>query len=418
MSGTTDFVGVRVFSDLSSTVAKIDTRDSTVIGITLPAPAADAGRYPLNTKVRISTDDVEAIADLGAGLLQDTVSQIVSEGIVTNLSIVRVQHSVLSDANAKLEAELNAIVGSAGAKTGVWAHCENMAGDDSYPGILIAPGYTSQRISSAANPVMTAMDGVCTRLIDCLAMGDTPTTNVAAALQWADDFAASMNVVGMYPNALVNLGSGTVTRPLSPHLAAATVRRDAQAGNPFKAAWNRPLTGILGPSAPVTYRDGDASSEANELNQGGVGTVIEGKLLWAPFTTAQDPTTKGWRSIKRIRTRRAIEKAMLRPLRKYLSEDVTPHMVTLIFRSLDQYLGDLVALGALIDYEVIWSPSLNPATLLEAGGMRVKARFAETPDLTDLQIYTEPQPEAFDVLAAAIASAINSLGRPNLRVAV
>ena len=42
MSGTTDFVGVRRFSNLRSTVAKIDTRDSTAIGLCLPAPTAYA----------------------------------------------------------------------------------------------------------------------------------------------------------------------------------------------------------------------------------------------------------------------------------------------------------------------------------------------------------------------------------------
>ena len=416
MSGTTPFVGVRVFSDLTSTVAAIDTRDSTVIGLALPPPAADNAAFPIGELTRIPTDDPEIVTKLGAGLARDTISQIVSEGIATDVLFYRGQHSSKSDPAEKLEEEINSLVGSAGAKTGVWAFADAAAQFGIYPGLLIAPGYTSQRLDNAANPVMTAMDGVSPRLIDCMAIGDTPTASRDAAAERAAAFPASLNVIGMYPNALVNLGAGNVTRPLSPHLAAATVRRDKEVGNPFKAAWNRPLKGILGPSQPVGYSDGDASSDANFLNQAGVGTVIEGKLLWAPFTTATDPTTKGWRSIKRIRTRRATEKAMLRPLRKYLSEDITPHTVTLIFRSLDQYLGDLVALGALIDYEVLWSKSLNPASLLEAGAMRVKCRFAETPDLNDLQIYTEPQPEAFDVLAAAIASAINSLGRPNLRV--
>lgn len=194
------------------------------------------------------------------------------------------------------------------------------------------------------------------------------------------------------------------------------VRRDKETGGPYKAFWNRPLTGILGPSVPVGYTDGDTSSDANWLNQRGIGTVIEGKLLWAPFTTATDPTVNGWRSIKRIRTRRAIEKAMLRPLRQYMSEDIHPDVVSLIFRAADQFLMDLVTAKALIDYELIWSKAMNPATLLEAGALRVKTRFAETPDLVDLQIYTEPQPEAFDVLEAAIASSLNQLGLQNVRV--
>ncbi|CDN48608.1 phage tail sheath protein [Neorhizobium galegae] len=120
MAGTTDFVGVRVFSDLRSTVAKIDTRDSTVIGMVLPAPLADNTAFPLNEPVRLSTEDTDQLAKLGAGLALDTVSQIKSEGIVADLAFVRVAHSAASVPADKLAGEINNIVGSAGAKTGVY----------------------------------------------------------------------------------------------------------------------------------------------------------------------------------------------------------------------------------------------------------------------------------------------------------
>ncbi|MCO5083091.1 MAG: hypothetical protein M9955_15725 [Rhizobiaceae bacterium] len=604
---TTDFVGVRVFSNLSGTLARIDTRDSTVIGLTGPMPLADAGIFPLNTRVRFATDDAAKVLAMGACLLQDAIKQIGSEGIVTTVQVVRTQHSSLVDANAKLAAEMSAIVGSAALHTGVWAHANGDPAEGAYPGLLLAPGNTTLRpttgvagitladggedyteapsveivggggagasaicsineagqveaiaisnpgigyqnaaakatgeitfvsnpvadttvtiagtavtfkgsgaagnqvnigvdlaatltalavmlngsadanlvtvdyvatptrlqltaatagaagnaiafsttvagatvsgpalaggydapsvvfsggggsgavatltLGTVRNPVMVAMDAVCTRLIDCKAIGDTPTTSVAAAREWAADFATSYNVIAMYPAAIVNLGAGNVTRPLSPHVAAATVRRDKEAGNPYKAAWNRPLQGILGTSKPVGYTDGDISSEANVLVQGGVGTVIEGNLLWAPFTTATDPTTIGYRSIKVIRTRHAADKAMLRPMRKYMSSDMTPHEATQVFLSGDAFYSDLKALGAIIEYEWLWSPTMNPGALLQAGAMRVKVRYAETPDLVDLQIYSETMPEAYDALAAAIATAINALGRPNIRVA-
>ncbi len=158
------------------------------------------------------------------------------------------------------------------------------------------------------------------------------------------------------------------------------------------------------------------NSEANQLAQAGVGTIIEGNLLWAPFTTATDPTVKSWRSIKKIRTRQAASKAMLRPVRQYLSEDIEGHTVSLIYRAADQFLGDLKTLKAIIDYELVWSKALNPATLLEAGGLRTKMRWAETPDLVDLQLYDEPMPEAFDLLQAAIAQALSQIGSANIRI--
>ncbi|APO76117.1 phage tail sheath protein [Rhizobium etli 8C-3] len=416
MAGTTDFVGVRVFSDLRSTVAKIDTRDSTVLGMVLPAPLADNTAFPVGELVRLSTDDPVQVAKLGAGIALDTVNQIASEGIVTDIAFTRVAHSAEADPAAKLEAEINNIVGSAGAKTGIWTMLEAKAHLGLEPGAIIAPGYTSQRIGGAANAVATAMSTVAGKIIDCMAIVDTPVTDREAAAAYAEDFATALNVIACYPQVIVNLGAGNVTRSMSPHVAAAMIRRDKETGGPHKAFWNRPLQGILGPSIPVGYIDGEITSDANFLNQVGIGTIIEGKLLWAPFTTASDPTVQKWRSIKRIRTRRAVEKAVLRPLRQYLSEDITPHMVSLIYRSLDQFLGDLQTLGAIIDYELLWSASMNPATILEAGALRVKMRFAETPDLVDLQIYSEPQPEAFDVLQAAIAASLSQLGLNNVRV--
>jgi len=415
MSGTTDFVGVRRFSNLRSTVAKIDTRNSTVVGMAAPAPLADNAKFPINEPVRLSLDDATQFTALGAGQVQDTVSQMLSEGIVTDIAFVRTPHSILTDAQAKLEAEINGIVGSAGAKTGLYALLDAKSELGLEPGCIISPGYMSQRIGNAANAVVTAARTVADRIIDCVVIADTPS-GISSAEAWAADFATALNIIGIHPAGMVNLGSGNVVRPLSPHVAAAMIRRDKEVGNPYKAFWNRPLQGVLAPSVPVGYIDGDISSEANQLAQAGVGTIIEGNLLWAPFTTATDPTVKSWRSIKKIRTRLTVEKAMLRPMRQYLSEDIEGHTVSLIYRAADQFLSDLKTLKAIIDYELIWSKSLNSAGILEAGALRAKMRWAETPDLVDLQLYDEPMPEAFDVLQTALAQALAQIGSSNIRI--
>lgn len=416
MSGTTDFVGVRRFSNLRSTVARIDTRNSTVIGMALPAPLADNTAFPIDEPTVLSLDNPEQLELLGASMARDAVDQMLSEGIVGDVAFVRTPHSTLTDPAQKLEAEVNGIVGSAGAKTGVWALLDAKSHIKLEPGCIIAPGYMSHRLDGAANPIVAASRTVADRIIDCMVIADTPSSSIANSIEWAEDFATALNVIGMYPGGVVNLGAGNVTRPLSAHVAAAMVRRDKETGGPYKAFWNRALQGVLAPSVPVGYTDGDVNSEANQLAQAGVGSIIEGNLLWAPFTTATDPTVKSWRSIKKIRTRLAASKAMLRPMRQYAAEDMTPHVVSLIYRAADQFLSDLVTLGALISYELIWSKAQNPATLLEAGGLRVKMRWAETPDLVDLQLYDEPMPEAFDLLEAAIASSLSQLGLSNIRV--
>lgn len=414
MSVSSPNVGVRVFSDLSDTVASIDTRDSTVIGMALPAPNATVpgqAKFPLNEPVMVSTDDPATIAMLGAGVAADTISQIASEGITTEIAFVRVQH------HATLETQMGHIVGSAGAKTGVWALLEAKEHIGIEPGLIIAPGFTSQRLGDDANPAATAIDAICDRIIDCMGVVDTPETSREAAAEYASDFAVSLNMIAMYPAARVYLNGATVTKPLSPHVAAAIVRNDRANGNPFRAFWNKPLKGILAPSQRVTYYDGRPDHDANFLNFAGVGTVIEKKLLWAMFSTATDPTVKAYRSIKRIRTRRSIEKAIPRALRQYNAMDLGPHLVTLIGTALSEAIAERVAIGALIDGEIVWKRGLNQNTSLRDGELRLTFRAEETPELIDLQLDSNAMPEAFDTLASNIAAAIAASGIPNFRVA-
>ena len=388
MTATTDFVGVRVFSDLSDQVVSIDTRDSTVIGIVGPLPGIDPSNetaIPYDEPFRISTDDPATVAMLGPGLIQDAVNQTLQEGIVTDMVFSRSR----IPSSGTLDAQLAAIAGDPSAKTGVWTLLHGIDDLKLEPGSIIVPGYTSQRLGGLKNPVAAAMDSVCSVIIDCMGIVQTPATSREDAAAYAQDFEHSLNMIAMYPQATFELG-GEVVRDITPSVAAAMVRSDKANGNPYKAFWNKPLLGVLGPSQRVSYRDGDTTSDANYLNQNGVGTVIEGNLLWSPFNTATDPTIVGYRSIKRIRTRRAIEKALLRPLRAYLAEDLGPHLVTRIGQSIDQACAERKAVGALIGWQILWPRSLNPNDLLRKGGLRLQLRFEETPDLTDLGIYSNP----------------------------
>ena len=308
MSPTTPNVGVRVFSDVSPTIATINAAESH-IGLCLPCPNDDAS-IEKHKPMAISTDDPTTIALLGDGVAKDTFTQIAAAGITTTILFARAEDAPV------VETQIGHIAGDAALKTGIWALEDALSETKLEPALLLAPGYTSQRLGAAANPVATAMDALSDKIIDCMGITDTPETNREDAATYAADFATSYNMIACYPQARVWLNGADATAPLSTHVAAAIVRRDAEVGNRYKAAWNRPLTGIRGVSQTVTYQDGRTDHDANYLNQNGVVTVIENKLLWGPYTTATDPTTVGYRSIKRIRTRRDIEKAFLRALRK------------------------------------------------------------------------------------------------------
>lgn len=409
MSATVPNVGTRVFSDLTPTVASIDARQ-TYLGICLPAPLAD-NSIEMHKPIAISTDDSEKIALIGEGVAKDAITQIASEGITTDILFSRCEHSAVEDT------QLGHIAGDAALKTGAWALLEAKSETGLEPGLLDFPEFSHQRPGAAANPVLVAADAICDKIIDCMVLGNAAGTAREDAATAASDFATSLNVMMAWPRVKVWKNGAAATAPMSTSWAAQILKRDAEVGNPYKAAWNRPLKGIRGVEHMVSHRDGDPTSDSNYLAQAGVGSVIENKLLWAPFSTATDPTVRDYRSIKRIRTRRSIEKAFLRALRKYNAQDLGPHLATLLFETVSTACSERQAINAIIGYEVIWDRKLNPNTLLRDGGLRVKLRFEETPELVDLGIYTEPQPEAFDILAENISAALQALGDPNIRIA-
>jgi phage tail sheath protein FI len=410
MSGTTPNVGVRVFSDLSDTRSAIAVRDGAA-AFCLPVPGA-SNDMTKDEPFIVDLYDPESLDAFPEGTLaRDTLNQYINGGVISKVLFVR------ADENADPEEQIGLIAGDPAARTGVQGFRDALSHVGFEPSFIASPSYGALRAGGVANAAAKAIDSVCDDIIDCMGVFDTPETSREAAIEAAADHSGSYNMIAGYPQVIVNVGGSNVSRPVSTHIIAEHLKRDSEVGNPFKSAWNRTMKGVLGTSQVVSYQDGKTTHDANVLNQGGVVTVIEGNRLWGPFTTATDPTTIGYRSIKRIRTRRAVEKAVLKAGRKYLAEDLGPHAATMIYRDTADFLEDLVGLGALIAYELVWDRSINNGSVLEAGGLRVKQRFAETPDLVDLQIYSEPQPEAFDLLGGRIGAALNRLGNPNIRVA-
>ncbi len=357
-------------SSLTDTLASIDVRDSSVIGMCLPANAADPSVFPADTPVAISTDDATLATKMGPGTAYDAIRQIASEGIVAKVIFTRCG-AIQAQAYTATEAAA-LVAGDPVAKTGVHALLNAKALTGYEPGIVIAPGLTAQTVGAA-------IDAVVTRIGDAVGVIDAPSTTAAAAIAHAALFATSTNIIDCSVGAKVSLDGSVVTRALSPHVAAMIVKRDQEAGSPFKASWNRGFKGVLGPSRPIEFRLSDPACEANTLVQAGLVTVIEGKVFWGPYTTATDPTVRAWRSIKRIRTRRAIERALQTPLRLYLAEDVTPHAVTLLYDSIDNFMDGLRGQSAIIDHEIVWDRTLNPNTLLRDGGLRVVTRWRRPP---------------------------------------
>lgn len=419
MPATTPHVGVRTFLNTVEKQPFIIADMSTIGGAFTPgATGIDRTKFPINVPVHFTTDDAEMVAAAGTGTLKDTIDACAAEGIVASIVAVVPDVTAADD----IDAAMAKIVGSNSNLTGLGALLAAQAETGAEPDIIIAPGYTSQRLGSAANPAATAIDGICNRIITAVGVGDTPSTDKTAAVEWAADFAETMNLIACGQGVRVMGSSGTpVIRPASASIAALIAKTDKQKGGPYYNPGNKPFTGILGPSRSVQYRIEDPDCEANFMIQKGVNSIVQleknrtsrstnspqGKTFWGFFNTSTDPL---WRAINVVRTRKAVREVIPRTLVKYLGQNLGVHLGVTLLQSLEDFIGELRALPepAILGGEVRWDRSLNSNATMRAGGFVVNLDFEEAPPLTDLQIYTGRYEAAFNILANEIEAAMRS----------
>lgn len=422
MPATTPHVGVRTFLDRADTAPFIIADMSSIGGVFEPAADMDRTYFPPDAPVAFTTDDRAAIAAAGTtGTLRQTLDAITAEGIVGTL-VASVPPAFAN--GATIDQKMAAMVGSPSNRTGIYALLEAENETGVAPDILIGPGYTSQRLGSAANPLATAIDAICERIITAIGVCDTPSSTKEAAVEWAADFEETLNLVAVGQAVRVSEGGLPVVRPASPSIAALIAKTDKALGGPYYNPGNQGLTGILGPSRSVGFRISDPDCEANYLIQRGVNSLVQmpanrtsraangpqGKTFWGFFNTSTDPN---WRAINVVRTRKAVREVIPRALVKFVGKNLGPHVSVLLLQSLEDFSSELKSLpepAILPSSSIRWDPALNDPATLRTGGFVVNLNFQEAPPITDIQVYTGTYPQAFKVLAAEIQQAMSQLG--------
>jgi phage tail sheath protein FI len=419
MPANTPNVGVRALFDPTDTASVMIANMSTIGGVFTPATDIDRTYFPADTPVSFRTSDATALAAVGtSGTLAQTVNQIIEAGIDATITAV-VPNILATDTATQQMAKM---VGVPASWTGAWALTKAQQETGVRPGILIAPGFTTQRPGNMPNPVMTAFDAICDKLGIAVAIGDAPSANMAAALLWAADFSTSMNVIANAQGAAYSVGGLPVNFDSAAAIAALMIKTDMDYGAPYYNPGNQALTGILGPSRSVEFNPADPSCEANTLLQGGCNCIVNlatnrvqsggpsGKTFWGFLNTYTDPN---WRMINVIRTRKAIIDALPRALLKYIGQNLGPALVTVIVQSIQAFLSELAALpvpAVLPGSQVYYDPTLNDAAGLRVGGLVIDAKWAETPALLDLQLYTASNPASFTILSSQIQAALTQAG--------
>jgi phage tail sheath protein FI len=415
MPATTPNVGVRTFLDRTDKVPFLIADMSTIGGVFTPGTGIDRSKFPVDTPVHFTTSDTEMIEAAGTGTLKQTIEACNYSGIVA--SIVACVPDILVGDTA--DQKMTKMVGDSVAKTGAWAMMQAQAETGVVPDLLIAPDFAHLRPGDAANPIISAFDAMCERLITPIAIADTPSADKTVASEWSADWADTLNVVCCGQGVRVSEAGLPVTRASAPYIAALMAKTDKQMGGPYYNPGNQPL-GILGPSRAVECNYTDPDSEHNWLLQRGVNTIVQleknrtsrsvnspqGKMFWGFFNTSNDPL---WRLINVVRTRKAIREVIPRTLVRYLGQNIGTNLIVVLRQAVMDFLGELAALpepAILPGYDVVWDRDQNSNAVMRVGGLVFNAYWEESPALVDLQLYTGRREQSFDILAEEIQAAM------------
>lgn len=130
----------------------IDTTDTSTIGLIYTAPDADPAKFPLDTPTLFLADRYQA-ADLGStGTGRDAI-----DGIYDHIGVPIVGIRVA--ASLTIEQQLADIVGDYATRTGVHALYKARNSVFKTPKILIAPGFTSQRVTGGITQIVIGVGG-------------------------------------------------------------------------------------------------------------------------------------------------------------------------------------------------------------------------------------------------------------------
>jgi len=357
--------------DVDDGVRTISVASASVIGIVGTAPKADPTVYPLNTPV-ICTGSADKLAALvsgdstaGDGTLPDALDSIFDQSRAV-VVVVRVE-------SATDEAQTMAnVVGGVSATTGQFTGTHVLLGAESVvgvkPRILIAPGFTHQTGGTAqaptANPVVAELKGIADKL-RAIIVQDGPSKTDAAAIQAAKD-AGSKRVYLVDPRSLKMNDTGAIVPAFSSAVVAGAIAWKDNSVGWWASPSNTELMGIVGTERPIPFALGDATSNANLLNQGNVTTIIRqgGFRLWGNRTLSIDPK---WQFLCVVRTNDIIADSIQAAHLWAVDRGITKTYIEDVTDGVNAFLRDLKTKGAILDGKCWADPDLNTAANIAQG---------------------------------------------------
>ena len=258
-----------------------------------------------------------------------------------------------------------------GTRTGMQALLDGKSRFNAQPRLLVTPKH------SATQAVGTALVALADKLRG-IAIIDGPNTTDEAALAYAENFGAKRAyLVDPGVQFWDTTADATVNAAASAWVAGLFAWTDNEYGF-WASPSNKEFVGITGTTRSVEFLDGDESCRANLLNNANITTIIrdDGYRLWGNRTLSSDPK---WAFVTRVRTMDIVMDAILYGHKWAVDRSITATYVKDVTEGLENFMRDLKAQGAIINFEVYADPELNTASQLEQGKVYWNIRFTDVP---------------------------------------
>lgn len=324
--------------------------------------------FPLNTPVLVAGSQKQAALLGVGGTLPDAMDSIFDQAGAV-VVVVRVAAGV--DDTATTANIIGGVDSGTGNYNGVHAFRGAETAVGVAPRILIAPGWTHQR-TTTANAVVAELVGIAQRL-RAVIIADGPSTNDADAITYAGDF-GSERIYVVDPMVLkLDANGESAIAYTSAHVAGIIAKTDSEQGF-WVSPSNQNINGIVGLDRPIDFTLGDASARANLLNEAKIATVIRqnGFRLWGNRTLSSD-TKLAFLSV--VRTRDLIDDSLLRAHLWAVDRNITKTYVADVIESVNAYLRYLTQIGAILGGECWADADLNTPDQIAQGKVYFDFKF-------------------------------------------
>lgn len=380
--------------EIDDGIRSIATVKSSIIGIVGTAPDADTDVFPIDTPVLVTGPRMAA--GLGsAGTLKDAYDAIYSQGIGT---VVMVRVTVeATDAQT-----LANVVGDETAQTGAWALLTAGSITGQTPRILAAPGWTMPDAAATKNPAVSALLSVAARM-RAVVIADGPNTNEADAIAYAGLWGEERLYL-VDPAVIVYDGAAAayVTRPASGYAAGTLSAIDNSKGFWWSPS-NQLITDVTATARPITFSISQAETEANRLNEAKVATVVrrDGFRLWGNRSTASDSL---WAFLPVRRTADMIYESIEAGMAWAMDRPFSQQLLLDLRDSVQSYLNELKARGAILGGKVWLDPELNTETVLKAGKLYLDFDIEPPAPLERLTFRAHREGSYYEELVSSVAA--------------